>query len=356
MTTEAMPEQVLVFSGQDDSVTKEAASRLAGHLERHPDTNLADMAHTLTTRRRHFGHRRVVAVTDTASAVDVLRSTNRDRVAALPAADPVPRVAFMFPGGGSQCNGMAAGLDDRFDVFHEVVRVAIERVKARSGPILRRFFDLMLDPDALRPTTASLPAISLTSVALAKQWMAWGVEPSAFVGHSLGEYTAAHLAGVLTLDGALDLIVAGSPLIERETGTGAAMLVVPLSADEVRAMLPESLSLATINADDECVVAGPAVDVAALNDRLTADGVLPTLVPIAAAAHSSMLDPILPEFLELVKGVELSPPTVSYQSNLTGTWITAEQATSPQYWSIISATRCGSPRTSHPCSPTSRPC
>ena len=331
-TAPAEPEQILVFSGQDDAVTKQAAARLADFLEANPATNLADVAHTLGTRRRALRNRRVAVVTDAASAVDVLRTNNRDRVATVTAPDSQPRVVFLFPGGGSQYNGMAAGLDERFDVFHEVLRDGIERVKAKSGLDLEPLLRPDAVDDALRHTTASLPAIFLTSVALARQWMSWGVEPDALAGHSLGEYTAAHLAGVLTLDGALDLIVARAALIERETGTGAAMLVVPLPEADVRAILPAALSVATVNADDECVVAGPETDITALHDRLVADGHTPTLVPLAAAAHSSMLEPMLAEFLEVVEGVELSPPTVPYQSNFTGTWITAEQATSPQYW------------------------
>ena len=331
-TPAAGPEQILVFSGQDDSVTKAATAKLADFLESNPHTNLADVAHTLATRRRSLGHRRVAVVTDTASAVDVLRTNHRDRVAAITAPDAAPKVVFLFPGGGSQYNGMAAGLDERFDVFHEVLRDGIERVKAKSGLDLEPLLRPDAAEDALRRPTASLPAIFVTSIALARQWMAWGVTPDAFLGHSLGEYAAAHLAGVLTLDGALDLIVSRAALMERATGTGCAMLVVPLPESEVRSLLPGTLSLATVNADDECVVAGPDGDIAALHDRLVADGHTPTLVPLAAAAHSSMLDPVLAEFLAVVESVELTPPTQPYQSNYTGTWVTAEQATSPQYW------------------------
>ena len=124
----------------------------------------------------------------------------------------------------------------------------------------------------------------------------------------------------------------GRRLMDRASGQGAAMLAVPFPEGEVRAVLPASLSVATINADDECVVAGPADDIAALQTDLTTDEVSPTLIPVDAAAHSSLLDPILPEFLEAVGKVELSQPQMPYLSNLTGTWITAEQATDPQYW------------------------
>jgi acyl transferase domain-containing protein/thioesterase domain-containing protein/acyl carrier protein len=331
-TPPAAPEQVLALSARDAGALNDAATRLADFLEAHPETNLADVAYTLAAGRRELSHRRVVAARDIADAVAVLRSNDRNRVSSSVAGEDAQRVAFLFPGGGSQYNGMAAGLDERFDVFHEVMRDGIERVRARSGIDLTPLLRPDAPPDALRHTTVSMPAIFLTSVALARQWMAWGVTPTTFVGHSLGEYTAAHLAGVLSLDSALDLIVARAMLIDRVSGSGAAMLAVPLPESEVRPLLPASLSVATINATDECVIAGPLGDIEALAERVTTDEVKPTLIPIAAAGHSSVLDPILPEFLEVVKQVDLSPPQVPYLSNLTGTWITAEQATDPQYW------------------------
>ena len=235
-TPPAAPEQLLALSAVDAATLDETARRLADALEADPDTNLADVAHTLATGRRadvpsprrrrhrhgqrHRGAAAAATATGSASAV---------------ASDDPQRVAFMFPGGGAQYVGMAAGLDDRFDVFHEVMRDGIERVRERHGVDLAPLLRPDASPDALRKTTASLPAVFLTSVALARQWMAWGVTPSAFVGHSLGEYTAAHLAGVLTLDGALDLIVARATLIDRVSGVGAAMLAVPLPVAEVRA-------------------------------------------------------------------------------------------------------------------------
>ena len=325
-------EQVFVLSARETSVLDAASTRLADFLEEHPDVNLADAASTLATTRRPFAHRRVMTAPDVETAVTALRSNDRNRVATQVAPDEPLRVAFMFPGGGSQYVGMAAGLDERFEVFHETMRDGLAQLRERHGVDLEPLLSPDADEEALRHTTASLPAIFLTSIALARQWMAWGVQPSAFVGHSLGEYAAAHLAGVLTLDGALDLIVSRAALIERVSGSGAAMLAVPLPEAEVRAVLPPKLSLATINAHDECVVAGPVDEITALQAAITTDEVAPTLIPIAAAGHSSMLDPILPDFLDAVRKVALSPPRIPYLSNLTGTWITAEQATDPQYW------------------------
>lgn len=332
VTPVAEREQLLALSAVDGATLDETAARLADVLKAQPDTNLADVAFTLATGRRAMSHRRVVAATDTADAIGLLRSRDRNRTASAVSSDQAQRVAFLFPGGGAQYVGMGAGLDHRFDVFHDVMTDGIARVREMSGVDLGPLLRPEASADALRKTTASLPAVFLTSVALARQWMAWGVVPDALVGHSLGEYTAAHLAGVLTMDGALELIMGRAVLIDRVSGVGAAMLAVPLPVDEVRPLLPPGLSVATINADDECVIAGLAEDVEILAKQVTTDEIQPTVIPVDAAGHSAMLDPILPEFLEVARRVELSAPELPYLSNLTGTWITSQQATDPQYW------------------------
>ena len=136
---------------------------------------------------------------------------------------------------------------------------------------------------------------------------------------------------MLSLDDATELVVRRSELMGRASG-GGTMLAIPLPESDVRPLLGDTLSIATVNAADECVVAGPADAIDALRQQVTTDDVSPTLIPLAGAAHSSLLEPILPEFLEVVRGVELSAPQLPYLSNLTGTWITPEQATDPQYW------------------------
>lgn len=331
-TPPAVPEQVLPLSGLTAKAVDDLANRLADHLEAEPDTNLADVAYTLTVGRRAMPHRRVVVATDTADAIAQLRGGDRRRSGKGTAGEVAPGVVFMFPGGGSQYPGMGAGLDERFAVYHETMREGIERVRAISGVDLAPLLQPDGDADALRDPSTMLPAIFLTSVALAKQWMAWGVTPRGFIGHSLGEYTAAHLAGVMSLDTALQMIATRARLIERVAGVDAAMLVVPLPEAEVVAQLPPNVDLATVNAHDECVVSGPRAAIEAFAAELRGRDVECQVVPVAAAGHSALLDPILPEFLETVRGLQLSPPTIPYISNLTGTWVTAEQATDPQHW------------------------
>ena len=332
-TPTAAVEQVLALSGRTPKAVDDAVARLADFLEANPDTNIADVAFTLATGRRDMMHRRVLTVTDATSAPTQLREADRRRNHKGQAPDTAPGVAFLFPGGGAQYVGMGAGLDERFDIYHQVMREGIALTKQlANGLDLAPLLTPGGDDEALRQADASLPAVFITTIALARQWMAWGIKPRTFVGHSLGEYAAAHLAGVLTFEDALSLVVMRSQLMARVGGDGAAMLAVPLSAEQVRAILPASISLATVNAHDECVVSGHATDVFAFDEQLAADGITCTRIPLAAAAHSSLLDPVLTEFLDAVRRVTLSAPQMPYLSNLTGTWITTEQATDPQYW------------------------
>jgi acyl transferase domain-containing protein len=328
----SIPEQILCLSGLNVAALDAASIRLADHLEAHPGIELADVSHTLVAGRRPMRHRRVVTATDVDCAVRVLREPDKVRCATAEVPDEPVRLGFMFPGGGSQYVGMAAGLDGRFGVFHASRKQGIDLVRDLRGVDLASVLAPGGDPDALRPPSTQLPAVFITSVALARQWMEFGAVPSLFVGHSLGEYVAAHLAGVMSYEDALSLVVARSVLMERASGTDAAMFAVPLPESELLEILPDALSLAVINTADECVVAGRKSDINGFGAVLAERGVTGTLIPIAAAAHSSLLDSMLDELLDLVSAVTLSAPTVPYLSNLTGTFITAEQATSPKHW------------------------
>jgi len=331
-TPPSKPEQTLALSAMSKFSVDGAAKRLADYLERNPELELADVAHTLITGRRPMPHRRVVTATSRDEAITLLRKPDRHRSFAAQRPDAGAQLGFMFPGGGSQYRGMGAGLAARFDTFHEIRRQGATIVRDLGGPELAPGFEIGDDDERLRLPTVSLPSVFVTSVALARQWMAFGAQPDVLLGHSLGEYVAAHLAGVISLEDALSLVVKRSQLMEQVGGPDTAMLVVPLDEERVVSMLPSSLSLATINAADECVVAGQADDVDAFADELRAIEASPIKIPLAAAAHSYLLDPVLDEFRTSVRAVSLSAPQIPYPSNLTGTWITDAQATDPSYW------------------------
>lgn len=322
---------VLVLSARSTAALDAAATRLADALDAQPELELADVAATLLEGRRAMEHRRIVVTPDAAAASATLRERNHRHAATVRASDEVGTV-FLFPGGGAQYVGMGSGLTgERFATYHEVLRDGIAAVRAAGGPDL----DALLAPDAdeelLRVAETSLPAVFVVSVAMARQWLAWGARPDALVGHSLGEYVAAHLAGVLSFEDAVGLVVTRSRLMSKVAGNGS-MLVVELAEAELAALLPADLSIATINATDECVVAGPSAAIDELAATLGGRDIATRLIPLNAAAHSALLDPVLDEFREAVRAVALRAPQLRYTSNLTGTWILPEQATDPDYW------------------------
>jgi phthiocerol/phenolphthiocerol synthesis type-I polyketide synthase E len=329
--------QVLVISARTRAAVDTAAQRLACHLAARPG-NLADIAHTLRVGRREFAHRRALVAESVDDALNGLSSNGPAQCAVGEVSDTSPGVILTFPGGGAQYPGMAAGLmngDSRFGVFRSVVQEACDEFSELAGVDLRPMLAAGPADDersvVFRLPRVSLPATFIIEVALARQLLGWGIRPRALVGHSLGEYTAAHLAGVFDLSSALELVLARSELLERVSAAGA-MGTVALGEEELTSRLDEGVSLAVVNAADECVVSGRAGAVEELLASLASEGIQTQRIPLRAAAHSHLLDPVLDQFAEIVRGITLSEPTMAYTSNLTGTWATPKQATDPEAW------------------------
>ncbi|MES1180693.1 MAG: acyltransferase domain-containing protein, partial [Verrucomicrobiota bacterium] len=188
------------------------------------------------------------------------------------------------------------------------------------------------DPDAekLNQTIYCQPALFAVEYALAQFWIHWGVRPERIIGHSMGEYVAACLAGVFSLEDALKLIVARAKLVN-ELPQGA-MLAVMLPEEKLLPLLDEQLSIALINGPNLCVVAGPVAGMASFQNRLKEQEIIFRPVRNAHAFHSRMLDPITDSFAQEVEKIRLNAPRIPFTSNVTGTWITAEQAVDPSYW------------------------
>ncbi|MEH1980835.1 MAG: acyltransferase domain-containing protein [Nostoc sp.] len=216
--------------------------------------------------------------------------------------------------------------------FQAVVDDCAEMLKPHLGLDLRHlvYHSEQTTPSELEQTAITQPALFVTEYALAKLWQSWGVHPKAMIGYSIGEYVAATLAGVFSLEDALTLVAARGKLMQQLLP--GAMLAIPLPEKEVQLLLGKQLSLAAINGPSLCVVSGITSAVEALQKQLASQGVECRRLHTSHAFHSEMMKPILQPFMELVKKVSRKPPQIPYLSNVTGTWITGTQATDPSYW------------------------
>ncbi|MBB4928199.1 type I polyketide synthase [Kitasatospora kifunensis] len=317
------PAHLLRISARTPAQLATACSNLAAHLDTHPDLGLGDVAHTLDVGRRRFAYRRAVAARTVAQASELLRTAAGDP--AVPASDG-HRVAFLLPGGGAQYSTMGAELYRTQPVF----RAEIDRASAALRPVLGYELTDELYGGLEPAEPAILASVVAVEYALARLLASHGVTPSALLGHSLGEYTAACLARVMSFEDALFLVNARDRLSHR---IGGATVGVWLSKEELLPHLEGTeVDLATVNSRVSCTVSGSEVAVAGLERRLDAAGVTYTRIRLRAAPHSRHLDAVLPEFSKIVGRVTLNAPDIPFISNVTGTWITPEQATDPAYW------------------------
>ncbi|TCP54571.1 amino acid adenylation domain-containing protein [Tumebacillus sp. BK434] len=362
------PAQLLVLSAKTETALEAATANLQRHLAQHPEQKLADVAYTLQLGRRPFAHRRALVVTDHQDAVEVLANLHPRRVLQGQAdlTDHPRKVAFLFAGTGDHYVEMAAELYRTEPVFKQAVDQCCEilephldtdvkkvlypqqeqndipsgltKEKERPQDQAAPAFDLrkMLrreegaDLQQLHQTEYAHPALFVIEYALTQLLLAWGIRPQALLGYSLGEYVAACVAGVFSLEDALALVAKRAKMIQ-DLPAGA-MLAVPMGEEELRPLLSGSLSLATINTHQHCVVSGTKEAVAELEQELLAQGIACLPVKTSHAFHSQLMEPLAEPFAKLVQSFNPQAPHTPFVSNVTGTWITAEEATDPAYW------------------------
>lgn len=328
------PWQVLCLSAKSPRALDDASRRLSAHLRANPEQRLADVGFTLLVGRAGFGQRRVLCCRDAAEAATLLEAGEPQRVFTH-ASDSTPAsTVFLFPGGGSQHARMGMGLYASEPAFREQIDRGVDELRRRTGrdlaPLWTARTDLHDAESEFERPSLQLPAIFILEHALARFWMSLGVRPAAMIGHSLGENTAACVAGVFTFEDALELIALRGELLEQLPESG--MLSVPLSADDVAPWLGKDVDLAALNAPGVSVVSGSAAALEEFRQGLARQGIEARRIPITIAAHSRLVEPILPRFLEFLRGIPLSAPRLPFISNCTGTWITADQAVRPEYW------------------------
>jgi malonyl CoA-acyl carrier protein transacylase/acyl carrier protein len=329
------PDKLLILSAKTPAALEQATENLGHHLQQHPDLELGDVAYTLSLGRKAFEHRRIVVAANLEETTNHLLSNSSSLVTGKAKKSP-PSVIFMFGGQGSQYINMARGLYEQETIFRETV--------ARCAELL--FSDLRLDlrsliyPETdqqekaeqqLQQTAIAQPALFTIEYALAQLWQSWGVQPAGFIGHSVGEYVAACLAGVFSLEDALSLVAARGKMIQQLPP--GAMLSIPIAPEKVQPFLNESLGIAAINEPSRCVVSGTIDAIAALENQLKTQGIETRPLKTSHAFHSPMMEPILDAFTRRVAKVKLSSPQIPLVSNVTGNWMTPTQATDPNYWS-----------------------
>lgn len=308
-------------------------AKLATSLKEQPDLALGDIAWTLATGRIPLRHRRCVVAESTGDAATRFADKNALFGADGEAARDKRPVVFLFSGQGTQYPAMGIELYRGEPVF----RAGMDRCARLLGPIggCASLLDILYGDDAklgalVNQTEVLQPALFAFEHSLARLWEEYGVKPVAVAGHSIGEYVAACEAGIFSLESALDLVRERGRLMQSMTpGT---MIAVPRSAAEVRDMLPAGLDLAVINAPEISVVSGPAPEVEAFAKTLEEGGISPRRLQTSHGFHSRMMEPAARTFEGVVRRVALTAPRLPIASNLTGGWMTDDQAIDPSYW------------------------
>lgn len=329
------PHQLLVLSATSSSALETAISNLVEHIEQNGDSNSGDLAYTFQIGRRAFKHRCALVYQDLDDLVKALKTKDPRRLL-VSTQEPRPRsVVFMFPGQGSQYVNMGLHLYHAEPTFRSNFDLCSELLKPQLALDLRT----VLYPPAeqveasarwLTQTQITQSALFAIEYSLAQLWMGWGIRPEAMIGHSIGEYVAACLAGVFSLDDALALVAERGRLMQELPG--GSMLAVPLPEPELQPFMEGKLDLAATNEASLCVVSGPAATIEQLQARLSEQGLDSRRLHTSHAFHSRMMDPILEAFASRVARVTLKDPRIPYISNVTGDWIRASEATDPDYW------------------------
>ena len=329
--------RLIMLSAKTAAALEKMTQNLAAHLQANPGANLADAAYTLQVGRRAFDYRRFIVVANREEAIRSLSSPSSRSVHTSVLKDEDHPVIFMFPGLGSQYVNMGRDLYEKEKVFQKEMDRCFEILE----PLLDYDLKDILYPngttnEAFQPGAASIDSSDIAQVsvfileyALAKLLMGWGIKPHAMIGYSFGEYTAACISGVISAKDALKLIVSRGKLIA--AAPGGTMLSVPMESEQLKPLLSQDVSLAIDNGPS-CIVAGSNQAIDAFEKQMKEKRLICMRLTASHALHSQMMEPILTEFAGIVGQFDLGEPQIPYISNVTGEWITVEDAANPAYW------------------------
>lgn len=329
--------QLLLLSAKTPAALNARVKQLQQHIRQYPQQELADIAYTLQQGRQHYQQRAYCVCSDTGMAEIALDSELTQQSIRNTAMQTV----FMFPGQGSQYLTMGQGLYQHAPVYRDSINHCLEILAQLPEQAIVAQVRLVLlangeqqtqAQDLLANTEVAQPALFVVQYSLAQLWLSHGIQPQAMIGHSLGEYVAACLAGVMSLHDALQLVVLRAALMQQMPA--GAMLAVALGEQDLAVYLAQAPDcvVAAVNSPVNCVVAGSPTAIDALAARLQHASVEAKRLAVSHAFHSPMVDSIVPQFEQVLQTMSFQPPQIPYISNVSGTWIGAQQATSVEYW------------------------
>ena len=330
------PAELLLISGRTPEALDTIAKDLASRLRDGASMQLTDVAFTMNTGRTVHDRGWAIVATDVADAIAQLEGGGRRTLYGQLDLKGQREVVFMFPGQGSQHAGMAAGL---YASSNSVFRRELDRCVALLRPVLDRdLLDVIYPQRGSNAPPASLinetewaqPAIFGVSYALARQWMEWGVRPRGMIGHSVGELVAACIAGVMPLEAALHVVAARAKLMQ--ACPRGAMLAIAAAPEEVAPAMPDGVVVAVVNGPAACVASGSLPGVEELQRLLVDRGIACSLLRTSHAYHSPLMAAAAEPLTRTIRQFQLSPPMIPYISNVSGDWITDDEATDPDYW------------------------
>lgn len=326
--TSDYPSHLLILSAKSDAALAAMETGLADHLAANPDVPLENVAFTLATGRRQFSHRRAVASATHEEAVSALRKHVQSSFA------PDREVFFLFPGQGTQRIGMGRELYRHEPVYRDAIDAVADFASGYIDFDLRKLLTIDSVENDKQPdieqTEVAQPLIFGVDYAMAQLWLTWGVQPLGMLGHSLGELVAACIARVMSLEDAVMMVCRRGQLMQKMSK--GAMLAVYLSADEARSFEDGEIRLAALNAPKLQTLSGSIEAINALAERLASENIEFRRLRTSHAFHHRSMDPASQEWLEVIRDLKLNAPELPFLSNITGDWITTEQATDPEYW------------------------
>ncbi|NJR55452.1 MAG: type I polyketide synthase [Acaryochloris sp. CRU_2_0] len=339
----ARPLHLLKLSARTDEALQQLALHYHHHLKRHPDVAIADVCYTANRGRANFSHRLTLVTSSTADLIPKLQQVGElgeHEIVGLQkgqlASQNPPKLAFLFTGQGSQYGGMGRQLYDTLPTFRHSLQQCDE--------LLRPYLDYSLldilyplessEDELLNQTAYTQPALFALEYALYQVWRSWGVTPSVVMGHSVGEYVAACVAGVFSLADGLKLMAARGRLMQQLPSVGR-MVSLLASQDVVRDTIRNcgvtTVSIAAINAPHSTVISGLTIEVETVVQALEQQGVKARDLQVSHAFHSSLMAPMIDSFEQVARQIEYAQPQIKLIANVTGTVATAEIAT-PDYW------------------------